>query len=46
LANADARGRAGDAALGHEGVEGDEQVEVEPSEISVIDSHYDGNLLD
>jgi hypothetical protein len=37
LADADALRGPGDAALGQEGVEGDQEVEVEPAQIGVVD---------
>jgi hypothetical protein len=36
----------GDAAFGQERVEGDEQVEVDPGQIDVVDGHYEFNRLE
>ena len=46
LAEPDAGRGAGDAALGQQRVEGDEQVEVEAAQIDVVDAHDRSNRFD
>ena len=40
------RGGAGDAPLREQGVEGDQQVQVEAAEIDMVDDHYRSRLFD
>jgi hypothetical protein len=46
LAEPDPGRGAGDAALREQGVEGDEEVEVEAGQISVVDCHHRSDRLD
>jgi len=46
LAEADAGGGARDAALGKQRVEGNEQVQVDATQIDVVDVHYRSDLFD